>query len=256
MTRWRQAVFLRQRRIDLIQRALAKVLDEEAWSLATPRRLHIGVADASSHGWTMIAPALANFFVDRGAGAPAPRLCRLARELRCPAYMIDVRHAAATLIESDPSGRIQVSGSPASARLCGLVSAGGEPGHGVASTTVRFGLLPTPDDVRERISALHGAPASAIADYLGALAGFPAWTHLVDHAVGASELVYEPQAYPRDRPITRMPPLLASLTRRPAGPRAAAAARSALRGTPGTPGTPGTHDRRGMRPRSAGRPRR
>lgn len=250
MTRWRQAVFLRQRRIDLIQRALAKVLDEEAWSLATPRRLHIGVADASSHGWTMIAPALANFFVDRGAGAPAPRLCRLARELRCPAYMIDVRHAAATLIESDPSGRIQVSGSPASARLCGLVSAGGEPGHGVASTTVRFGLLPTPDDVRERISALHGAPASAIADYLGALAGFPAWTQQGDDLLADGELVYEPPRVVGPHAAARAPePATAGIRARSPETREASA-----RTTPRV--APPVRDRRGRRPRSAARPRR
>ena len=255
MTGWRQAVFLRQRRIELIQRALSNVLDEETWSPATPRRLHIGVADASSRGWTMIVPVLANFFVDRGAGhelgrsgAPAPRLCRLVRELRCPAYMVDVRHAAATLFEFDPSGRLQISGSPASARLCGLGDAGGEPEHAVASTAVRFGLLPTPDDVRDRLAQLHGGPPGPLADCLGALAGFPAWTHLVDHAVGARELVYEPQAYPRDLPIALTPQLVAQLTRRPPG--RAAVTRSALRGVPAA------QDRRGTRPRSAGRPRR
>src|SRR5678809_585777 len=111
MTAWRQAVFVRQRRIDVIQRALSKVLDEESWSPATPRRLRVGSADASSRGWTMIAPELANFFLDRG-GTAEPRLCRLARELRSPMYEVDLRGAALTLVEADERGRMRVSGSP------------------------------------------------------------------------------------------------------------------------------------------------
>src|SRR5215831_8739912 len=111
MTGWRQAVFVRQRRIDVIQRALSKVLDEESWSPATPRRLRVGSADASSRGWTMIAPELANFFLDRG-GAREIRLRRLARELHCPTYQIDVREVGAlTLIEADELGRMRLSGS-------------------------------------------------------------------------------------------------------------------------------------------------
>src|SRR5262245_16906324 len=97
MTGWRQAVFLRQRRIDVIQRALSAVLDGELWSPATPRRLYVGAADASSRGWTMIVPALADFFLDRG-GTSEPRLCRLARELRCPGYEVDVRDPVATTL--------------------------------------------------------------------------------------------------------------------------------------------------------------
>src|SRR5262245_12177933 len=111
MTAWRQAVFVRQRRIDVIQRALSKVLDEESWSPATPRRLRVGSADASSRGWTMIAPGLANFFLDRG-GTDEPRLCRLARELRCPMYDVEVRDTAMTLVEADERGCMRVSGSP------------------------------------------------------------------------------------------------------------------------------------------------
>src|SRR3954468_1295424 len=97
MSGWRQAVFLRQRRIDVIQRALSAVLDAESWSPATPRRLYIGAADASSRGWTMIVPELANFFPDRG-GLAEPRLCRLARELHCPAYEVDHRDRASTTL--------------------------------------------------------------------------------------------------------------------------------------------------------------
>ena len=97
MTAWRQAVFVRQRRIDVIQRALSKVLDEESWSPATPRPLRVGSADASSRGWTMIAPELVNFFLDRG-GTDEPRLCRLARELRSPMYEIDIRDSTMTLV--------------------------------------------------------------------------------------------------------------------------------------------------------------
>src|SRR5215470_16342587 len=111
MSGWRQAVFVRQRRIDVIQRALSTVLDEESWSPATPRRLYVGAADASSRGWTMIIPELANFFLDRG-GLGEPRLCRLARELRCPAYEVDVRDPdAIALYEVDPRGRMRISGA-------------------------------------------------------------------------------------------------------------------------------------------------
>src|ERR1051325_1050975 len=93
MTGWRQAVFLRQRRIDVIQRALSAVLDAESWTPATPRRLYVGAADASSRGWTMIVPELADFFLDRG-GMAEPRLCRLASELRRPAHGGATRDAA------------------------------------------------------------------------------------------------------------------------------------------------------------------
>src|SRR3954470_14010203 len=148
MTGWRQAVFVRQRRIDVIQRALSEVLDEESWSPATPRRLRVGSADASSRGWTMIAPELANFFVDRG-GTDEPRLCRLARELRCPVYEVDVRGAGAmTLIEGDERGRLRISGSPMPP-VIGLAGAPGDAeldGFEVASEVVGFGLLEMPDD--------------------------------------------------------------------------------------------------------------
>ena len=103
-------MFLRQR-LDVIQRALSEVLDEEAWSPATPRRLYIGGADASSRGWTMIVPALADFFLDHG-GRPEPRLARLARALRCPGYEVDVRDPdAIALYEVDERGRMRISGA-------------------------------------------------------------------------------------------------------------------------------------------------
>src|SRR6185295_10017175 len=122
MTGSRQAVFLRQRRIDVIQRALSKVLDEESWSPATPRRLYVGAADASSRGWTMIVPELANFFLDRG-GLAERRLCRLARELRCLAYEVDVRAPiAAALYEVDERGRLRISGA------LGLLASPGDAG--------------------------------------------------------------------------------------------------------------------------------
>jgi len=272
MTGWRQAVFVRQRRIDVIQRALSKILDQELWSPATPRRLHIGAADASSRGWTMIVPELANFFLDRG-GTLVPRLCRLARELRCPAYEIDVRHAAATtLFEVDPLGRMRISGSP----IYLIAGLGGHPepvataGLGVATTVVGFGLLEVADDIRARIAGLHGGQPMALADYLGAIAGFPAWTHLGDEPIAAGELVYEPARIP-DRAIGR------------AGPRADSASHPGHPGGRGRGGiielataaltaresetreaigrsTPravsASHDRRGTRPRSAARPRR
>jgi hypothetical protein len=280
MTGWRQAVFVRQRRIDVIQRALSKILDGESWSPATPRRLHIGAADASSRGWTMIVPELANFFLDRGgleaktgatngAKIEAPRLCRLACELHCPAYEVDVRNAAATtLFEADPLGRMRISGAPIYllAGLTGPELAGPEPdardaatttGLGVASTAVGFGLLPVTDDIRERIAALHGGAPMALADYLGALAGFPAWTHLGDDPIAAGELVYEPLRN-ADRTMDRPPdhdhrsytPLATAglSTRRPE--THGATARTTARGVPAS------HDRRGTRPRSAARPRR
>jgi hypothetical protein len=261
MTGWRQAVFVRQRRIDVIQRALSKVLDEETWSPAVPRRLHIGAADASSRGWTMIVPELANFFLDHGGlldrgGQPVPRLCRLAAELHCPAYEIDVRNAAATtLIEVDPHGRLRISGSPVIHAATAGVD-GPAAGLGVATTVVGFGLLPITDDIRERIAALHAGQPMALADYLGALAGFPAWTHLCDESVvgvgAAGELVYEPpriveRSHDPDRGTTSL--ATAGLTARRPETREAIA-RTTVRAVPPS------HDRRGTRPRSAARPRR
>jgi len=274
MTGWRQAVFVRQRRIDVIQRALSKLLDQESWSPATPRRLHVGAADASSRGWTMIVPELANFFLDHG-GTQAPRLCRLARELRCPAYEVDVRNAAATsLFEVDPLGRMRISGSPI--YLVADLEADRAPaGMGVATTAVGFGLLAIADDIRDRIAALHGGQPLALADYLGAIAGFPAWTHLGDELIAAGELVYEP---PRivDRTSIRAALRMQERSHRrgdtirlPAAALAssavtAAALASALkapetreaiaRSTPRA--VPASHDRRGIRPRSGARPRR
>jgi hypothetical protein len=252
MTGWRQAVFVRQRRIDVIQRALSKVLDEESWSPATPRRLHIGSADASSRGWTMVVPELANFFLDRG-GSPAPRLCRLARELRCPAYEVDVRGAVATtLFEVDPLGRMRISGSPV-VFLAGLAAPPGDGGDDgdapligldVASDVVGFGLLSIADDLRDRMAALDRRQPMAVADYLGALAGFPGWTRHGDDfmAVGAAgELVYEPPrivAGAHAGVTTRQPETREASAR--TTPRAVLA----------------SYDRRGRRPRSVSRPRR
>ncbi len=239
MTGWRQAVFIRQRRIDVIQRALSTILDEETWSPATPRRLHVGAADASSHGWTMIVPQLADFFLDHG-GTGRSRLCRLADELRSPAYEVDVRPPdTLALFEADGFGQLRISGSPrwlhtgagAPAELRGLE----------ATAVVSFGVLPIRDEMRSRIGALAG---TALADYLGALVGFPAWTQHGDAPFAAGALVYEP-------------------------PHAGTSARSAASGlrsrSPETRGTsarstpraaPPSHDRRGTRPRSAARPRR
>jgi len=284
MTGWRQAVFVRQRRVDVIQRALSKILDEESWSPATPRRLHVGSADASSRGWTMIVPALANFFLDRG-GTQAPRLCRLARELRCPIYEIDVRAAAqTTLLEVDALGRMRISGSP-SLLFAGLAGLGGLTGGDAELTglevsskeawskIVGFGLLPIPDDIRDRIATLDGAPPMALADYLGAIAGFPAWTRHGDDAIAAGELVYEPpRIVDRTGGRTRGP-THGRTNGRLHGPthvaprgRASAPAAAELRAQPPetrgaiartTPRVvPPAHDRRGRRPRSASRPRR
>jgi len=258
MTAWRQAVFVRQRRIDVIQRALSKVLDEESWSPATPRPLRVGSADASSRGWTMIAPELVNFFLDRG-GTDEPRLCRLARELRSPVYEVDVRDSTMTLVEADERGRMRVSGSamPLLVTLAGEAQrdqAVREPLE-VASPVVEFGLLAMPDDMRERVAALRGEPPRVLADYLGALAGFPGWTRHGDDAIAAGELVYEPprilikaNGRANGRPSVRattsngimaLPPETREGSARPT-PRVVVPA----------------HDRRGRRPRSASRPRR
>lgn len=239
-------MFVRQRRIDVIQRALSKVLDEESWSPATPRRLHVGSADASSRGWTMVIPELANFFLDRG-GTAAPRLCRLAHELRCPAYEIDVRDSVGTtLFEVNELGRMRVSGSPMPLLLGPTGSTGdGEPtGLDVTSAIVGFGLLPITGDIRDRLRTLDGKPPMALADYLGALAGFPAWTQGGDDAIAAGELVYEPPrivtgAHRRTRRVTVRPPETREASARTT-PRA----------------VPPSHDRRGRLPRSAARPRR
>jgi hypothetical protein len=257
MTAWRQAVFVRQRRIDVIQRVLSKVLDEESWSPATPRRLRVGSADASSRGWTMIAPGLANFFLDRG-GTDAPRLCRLARELHCPMYDIEVRDTAMTLVEADERGRMRVSGSPMPlvASLAGdddddRGDRGAREALEAASPVVGFGLLAMPDDVRERIASLQREPPRVLADYLGALAGFPGWTRHGDDAIAAGELVYEP---PR------------ILIRANGRPSARATTNNGIMASPpetreeSARATPRVvlpaHDRRGRRPRSASRPRR
>ena len=234
-------MFIRQRRIEVIQRALSNILDEEAWSPATPRRLHVGAADASSRGWTMVVPVLANFFLD-GGGAEAPRLCRLARELRCPAYEIDVRGAAGTtLFEVDALGRGRISGAP-------LVSVAGP---GVASAVVGFGLLPITDEIRDRIDALDGAEPMALADYLGAIAGFPAWTRHGDDVIAAGELVYEPPrivtgAHDRTNGHARAG---GRVTARSSETREASARTTPRAALP-------AHDRTGRRPRSAARPRR
>ena len=259
MTGWRQAVFIRQRRIDVIQRALSNVLDEESWSPATPRRLDVGSADASSRGWTMIVPVLANFFLDHG-GTEAPRLCRLARELRCPAYEIDVRGSAGTmLLEVDELGRSRISGSPLSSLSSMTGPNGPADDHGdarlaglpVASAVVGFGLLPIPDDIRDRIGTFGGAQPMALADYLGAIAGFPGWTRHGDDAITAGELVYEPPrivtgAHERSNGRAHA---AGRLTARSSETREASA-----RTTPRA--APPSHDRRGRRPRSAARPRR
>lgn len=185
MTGWRQAVFVRQWRVEVIQRALANVLDEEAWSPATPRRLRIGSIDASSRGWAMIIPELTSFFLaGRGGtarGLADTRLCRLARMLRSPAYQIDVRHDALTLHELDPVGRTRTSGAPLAADpwLAGLE---------LASDSAGFGLLAIAGNDSGRAAALD-PPARA--DYLGALAGFPGWTRHTEHGAGA--LIYEPR---------------------------------------------------------------
>ncbi|HSR98401.1 MAG TPA: hypothetical protein VLM79_15190 [Kofleriaceae bacterium] len=256
MTAWRQAVFVRQRRIDVIQRALSKVLDEESWSPATPRRLRVGSADASSRGWTMIAPELANFFLDRG-GTNEPRLCRLARELKSPVYEVDLRDAAMTLVEADERGRTRLSGSPMPliARLAGgapqTLDAPDDVELEVASAVVGFGLVAMPDDANERISALRGQPPRALADYLGALAGFPGWTHLGDDAIAAGELVYEPPRIlirANGRPAIRATTGGGLMTPPPETHEASE------RSTPRV-ALP-SHDRRGRRPRSASRPRR
>lgn len=211
-------MFVRQRRIDVIQRALSKVLDDESWSAATPRRLYIGAADASSRGWTMIVPELANFFFDHG-GTPTPRLCRLASELHCPAYAIDVRNAITTLYEVDPLGRLRISDTP-----------------------VSFGIVPVPDDIAARITALQATQPAELADYLGAIAGFPGWTSLYDEPISAATLFYEP-------PTARTTPLsTAAISARLEAH--AAIARAVPRAAPSS------HDRRGTRPRSAARPRR
>lgn len=234
MTGWRQAVFLRQR-LDVIQRAVSEILDEEAWSPATPRRLYIGGADASSRGWTMIVPELADFFLDRG-GRSEPRLVRLARGLRCPGYEVDVRDPdAIALHEVDERGRMRSSGT----RRPPAAPGDDDP---PASAVVSFGLVAMTDEIRDRIAALAGAPASALAlaDYLGAIAGFPAWTRGTD-AITPGELVYEP---PRIVAGAR----LAATT----GPRTetrAASARTPLRVAPAS------FDRRGRRPRSVSRSR-
>jgi hypothetical protein len=242
MSGWRQAVFLRQRRIDVIQRALAIVLDAEAWSPATPRRLYVGAADASSRGWTMIVPELAGFFLDRG-GLDEPRLCRLARELRCPGYEVDVRDSAATMLyEVDVRGARRISGaigpprhrSERSGLRAGALGVDRDD-EAIASAQVGFGLVAISDEIRDRVAALAAARSTELADYLGAIAGFPGWTRYADDPITAGELIYEPS---RIVAITALSETRAAIAR--TAPRVA----------------PGSFDRRGRRPRSVSRTRR
>jgi hypothetical protein len=243
MSGWRQAVFVRQRRIDVIQRALSKVLDEESWSPATPRRLHIGAADASPRGWTRIVPELANFFLDRG-GLPEPRLCRLARALGCPAYEVDVRDPdAAALYEADDLGRLRISGAahPLAAEGGDEVPDDAPPVSPIAG----FGLIAVTDEIRDRVAALAMRPGrrAELADCLGAVAGFPAWTQKAGEPSAGRALVYEP---PR---ILARDAAGARITARLPGTRAATA-----RTEPRAVRAP--YDRRGRRPRSVAQPRR
>lgn len=253
MSGWRQAVFIRQRRIDVIQRALSEILDDESWSPATPRRLRVGSADASSRGWTMIVPELANFFLDRG-GTDAPRLCRLARELHCPAYEIDVRNAiATTLFEVDALGQRRISGAPLAlpADLAGGDGDAEPTGAGVASDVIGFGVLSIADDIPERIRALDRTQPMALADYLGAITGFPGWTRHGDGVIAAGELVYEPPRITARTPDDARGRAHAAegLRTLPSETRAAIARAQPRAVLP-------AHDRRGRRPRSAARPRR
>jgi hypothetical protein len=240
MSGWRQAVFVRQRRLDAIERALSEVLDDESWSPATPRRLRIGSADTSSRGWTMIVPELANFFLDRDGNAE-PRLCRLARALHCPAYEVDVRGATTTLFEVDPHGRMRASGAPCAQRE-------------IDSHVVGFGLIAVAGDRDDRIESIDRAQPMALADYLGALAGFPHWTRHGDDAVMQGELIYEPPRLASGS--TQMPAMRDPLARAldtislTLPETRAATARTTRRDAPLV------HDRRGTRPRSAPRPRR
>jgi len=211
-------VFVR-RRGEVVHRALSKILDEESWSPATPRRLRIGASDASSRGWTMVIPELANFFLDRG-GLGELRLCRLARELRCPAYEVDVRGAVITLYEVDDEGRLAISESPA----------------------VGFGALALSDDIHARIAQLGDAPGE-LADYLGAIAGFPAWTRFDEDAIAVGELTYEPPriiARARTTGEIRVPLPETREAIEQVTPRAVLS----------------SYDRRGRRPRSVSRSRR
>ena len=227
-------MFVRQRRLDAIERALSDVLDSESWSPATPRRLRIGSADTSSRGWTMIVPELASFFLD---GDDDTRLQRLARNLHCPAYQVDVRdRVATTLFEVDPHGRARASGAPCS-------------GLSIDSRSVGFGLIAVAGDRDDRLEAIDPATPMAIADYLGALAGFPAWTRHGDDAIALDELCYEPPKLASGS--TQMPVMRALETiTLPLPETRGASARPTRRDGPLV------HDRRGTRPRSSPRPRR
>ena len=108
---------------------------------------------------------------------------------------------------------------------------------------VRSTLRRVPDFIHPgRISPL------ALADYLGALAGFTGWTQNADDAIMAGELIYEP---PRIVTSARggMHARTRRLTARPPETREASG-----RMTPRV--APPAHDRRGRLLRSAARPRR
>lgn len=201
-----------------------------------PRRLRVGSADASSRGWTMIVSELANFFVETGGSEHGPRLARLARELHCPAFAVDVRDSGATtLCEADPHGRLRVSGAPGHPAIA----------HAAASDRVGFALIDVGDHA-DRIAAVDRARPMALADLLGALAGFPSWTRHGDDAIAAGELFYEPPPIPpRAHGLAYT---LAGITMQ-LETREANARRTARVALP-------AHDRRGRRPRSASRPRR
>lgn len=181
MTAWQQAVFVRQQRTVEIQRALTQILDAESWSPAIPRRLHVGSARTSAHGWTCIVSPLADFFLDADAGAP--RVARLAEALGCAAFALDVRSSDVTLVEADGRGAVRTSRSA--------------PARNTERNALGFGLL------ADQLSDAEGG--ATLADRLGARAGFPAWTSARDDD-GAGALYYEPpvaSASVRARPETR-----------------------------------------------------
>lgn len=175
---WQQAVFVRQQRTVEIQRALSQVLDAESWSPAVPRRLHVGSARTSAHGWTCIVSPLADFFLDADAGTP--RIARLAEALGCAAFALDVRNSDVTLVEADGKGAVRTSTS-ARARNTERLALG-------------FGL------VEDQLADGGGAGVTT-ADRLAARAGFPAWT--AHEADDDGALYYEPPVPLRARPETR-----------------------------------------------------
>jgi hypothetical protein len=186
---WQQAVFVKCREPESIQRAITEILDDEGFT-SSSRQLDLGSVTVSRRGFALIQPAIPSFFLARGT-AKVMRLARLAKALRAPIYDVEVRDSlAVTLFEADALGRLRISGSA----IYDLDPDTGDPGpETVASDQVGFGLLPVPAAVHEQLAEYDHHGGYPLAEYLGGLAGFPDWIRNPDDRT-SEDLVFVRQS--------------------------------------------------------------